>query len=383
MDKKKQIAFNLNNFLLSTSNALDSLESQLFNTSSNHSKRVAYISLKLAQEFNYGPEKLFDLCAFSLMHNIGFVKNDDKNKEYCELANLNSTCLPFLENREEVLKYQCENYDGSGLYGLKADEIPLFSQFISFADFIDTKFSLDNLSIENREDIIEFVKKNETKLFSEDIVECFLMFSEKTSFWLDLQSEHEILTFIFSTIHDYTTAIDFQIMLEYSSIFHRKDNSLFLSNCKKSLEYYSFDHKDEQTFLIAASFYDIGKLFIPQKILNKKEKLTKSEYEFIKSYPYLTKKTLNNIMGFNDITTWASRVQETNDSLGYPFGLGTKDLSFKDRLLRALVVYNSLVNDNSYREGFSHNDAIYLMKELGEKEKLDISIVNDLDEVFK
>lgn len=82
MDKKKQMNFNLNNFLLSFSNALDEVESRYFKTSKNHSKRVAYLSLKLALEFNYKQEALFDLCAYSLMHNIALLKVGEDKKSF-------------------------------------------------------------------------------------------------------------------------------------------------------------------------------------------------------------------------------------------------------------------------------------------------------------
>lgn len=384
MDKKREIAFNLNNFALATSVACDAVESHLYQTTAHHSKRIAYIALKLAVEFNYSAESLFDLCGYALLHNIGLKQSGDKSNEYCELSNEYAKAFPFLTQEKDILKYQCEFYDGSGPFGLKKDKIPLFSQFIACADIIDSKFSLENPNIENRKEIITFLKKNENRLFSTDIVECMCEFSEQTSFWLELQSEHDILTYIYKILNDYSCVKTFEELLSMSSIFTKMiDGNLeLLTISEKMTAFYHFEHKDTQTFLLAASLCKVGKLLISDEVLNKNSTLTYDEYEIIKAYPFYTNKILTNIMGFNDIATWASRIQESNDSKGYPFGLDGKDLSLKDRLLSTLVVYHSLCTNQPFRDAYTHQEAITMMKEMALKNKIDKAIVEDIQNVL-
>lgn len=384
MDKKKQLAFNLNNFLLATSSMLDFVERDFCNTTLNHSKRVAYITLSLAKNLNFTPQEMSDLCSYSLVHNIGLKHAVKKSKDYCLNSQENIKKFPFLLDKENILKYQCEHYDGSGIFSLKGNIIPIFSQLIAFADIIDSKFSFEKVDIENRVKIINFVKENENKLFSKEIVNSFLELSSKTNFWLDLQNESEILYFIFSSLHDFSTAPTFEEVLDITSIFTKvvEPNSFFISYSEKMTDYYCFEHKDKQTFLISASLLSIGKLSVPNGILNKKTKLTLNEFEQIKAYPFYTKKVLSNIIGFNDISTWASNVQETLDSKGYPYGLHGKDLSFKDRLLSSLNIYYALKSEKQYRKAYSHMEAISIMKELVISDKLDKSIVEDMNKIF-
>lgn len=385
MDKKRQLQFNLNNFLLSISMALDAVESDICKTSLGHSKRVAYLTIRLAQEYNYEHEGLNDICAYSLFHSIALKQTKEKNEEYCLLAQEYANSFPFLLKEENILKYQCEYYNGSGVFGLKEDEIPLFSQFLSFADLIDTKFDLSDASFDNRMRIVEFLNENENVLFSSDMVECFTQFSQNISFWLDLQNEHELLTFIFSNLRDYSIALDFEEVLKMTSIFTKIVNSdlSLIENASLMSDFYEFEHKDKQTFLIAASLANIGKLFILDEILNKKEDLSEHEYEIVKSYPYYTKKVLSNILGFSDIATWASKVQEKPNACGYPFGLNAKDLSLKDRLLAVLNAYTALTSDKSYRSAYSKEEAINILKDISNKDgSLDLSIINDLEKAL-
>ncbi len=385
MDKKKQIQFNLNNFLLSTSLALDLVEKDMYNISKNHSKRVAYLSLKIGQGFNFSPQEMSDLCAYCLIHNIALKKEKVYNKEHLEFAQEKADLLPFLCGYKNIIKYHREYVDGSGVFALKEDKIPLFSQIISFSHLLDEKFDLDGEDIEKRKGIVSFLEENENILFSEKIVEIFLNSSSTIDFWLDMQNENDLLYFIFSSLFDFTITPTFEEVLTYTSIFNSFDSKEFefLDRCSKMTDFYDFEHKDKQTFLIAASLHNIGKLAIPNEILNKKSKLTKDEYEIIKSYPYYTKKILNNLIGFNDISNWASRVQETIDGKGYPYKLSGKDLSLKDRLMAALNVYQSLRTKKSYRDEYLHENAIEIMLELANNAKLDKSIVKDLDKELR
>ena len=384
MDKKKQLAFNLNNLLLSTSHTFDYIESQYNNTSQNHSKRIAFLSLKIGQRLNLSPKEMFDLCAYSLCHDIVLNESKVKDENYSNLSEEKIKHFPFLCENTNILKYQNEKIDGSGIFGLKKDDIPLFSKILYFSHTLDEKFDLSKKDIQNRKDIISFVKDSKNILFDEDISEIFLDISSSIEFFLDIQNENEILYFIFNNLHDFTSALDFEDVLnitkEYLNILEK--DSLLISNSEKICEFYEFEHKDKYTFLISASLSKIGKLLIPLDILDKKDKLTINEYEEVKSYPYYNKKILSNIMGFNDIALLSSKIQESLDLSGYPYKLGAKELSFKDRLLATLNIYTSLCQEKNYRNAYTKEEAIEILKDIRNNKRIDISIINDINTVL-
>ena len=381
MNKKKQLQFNLNNFLLSISLVLDLVEKDLKKTKKNHSRRIAFISLKLGERFQLSPQEMADLCAYCLLHNVSLRKINDYNKEYFELAQNLADKLPFLCKYDDILKYHQEHYDGSSFFGLEENEIPFLSQIISFAHIIDTNFDFLDENVELKKNIKNFIEKNEDKLFSKDISDMFLDVSSTVDFWLDIQNENDILFYIFSTLYDFTIEPTFEEVLEITSIFTilNEENENILDKCSKMADFYDFEHKDKQTFLIAASLYNIGKLAIPSKILTKAGTLDENEFEIMKTYPYYTKKILTNLMGFNDISNWASRAQERVDGKGYPYKLSGKDLSLKDRLMAVLNVYQSLTTKKSYRDKYNHQKAISIMIDLSEEGTLDKTIVQDVN----
>ncbi len=360
MNKKTQMQFNLNGFLLSLSTVLDIAQENRYGLSQNHSKKVAFLSLKLGEKLNLTQEEMSDLCSYALTQGLG-VNNDNKNREK----------FPFLDKYKNIL--QCQN-----------EEIPLLAQIVSFSHFLDEKFNLASRDIENREKIISFLNTKRGVLFSAKIVDIFLEISSNLDFWLDIQNENDILYYIFSTLNDYTMVLNFEDILKFTKTFLDivDGDTKFLDMCEKMCDFYNFEHKEKQTFLIAASLSKIGKLAIPDEIIHKNKALSKNEYEVIKSYPYYTKKVLNNIIGFSDITNWACRIQERLDGSGYPFKLSGKDLSLKDRLMAILSVYHALLTKKTYRDAYGKEEIFQILRKEAEQSKLDKAIVEDLIEVF-
>ncbi len=385
MNKKTHIEFNLNNFLLAISFLFDKVENRIYQTKVNHSKRVTFLCLKIGEKFNLDFEQMSDLCSYSLLHNNGLFQANQTIKHNCEISEENIKGLPFLNAQKNILLYQQERYDGSGLYGLKEEEIPLFSQIIAFSSYLDRQFDLTNESRKNKDDIKMFVRANANKLFSQDMCEIFCdELCTQVAFWLDLQDKNTILQYIYQTLHDFTSVITYTELLEITKNISliTNQNSKSLTHVERMLDFYSFEHKDKYTFLIAASLMDIGKLSIASESINKISDLNKDEYEQVKSYPYFTQKVLSNIMGFKEISIWAGRIQETLDGKGYPDGLDASALSFKDRLLSILHIYNALRSPKVYRGKLDHFDSIVILKEMGKNGKLDRAIIEDINSIL-
>jgi HD-GYP domain-containing protein (c-di-GMP phosphodiesterase class II) len=384
MNKKKQIQFNLNNFLLATSIALDFVSKDKYKISLGHAKRVAYIALNIGIKMDLSKEELSDLCSYSLVSSIALNQGvDDKN--FCEISDEYVKDFPFLTHNKNILKYQKEKIDGSGIFGLKDDEIPLFSQIIFLAKTLDIMYDFGKENIKNRFDAIEFTKDNLEIYFSRQIIEKFFECVIEVSFWQDMLNEQDTLMFIYSSLHDFTNPLDFEEILKITSIFHKIENpqSKLIELSEIMCEFYEFEHKDKLTFLIASSLCNIGKLTLGENLLEKVSELDIYEIEKIKTYPYYTKKILQNIIGFTDITSWASKVQERLDGSGYIMALNPKDLTLKDRLLQSLSAYSALRQDRVYRESFNHNEAIEILKFESSENRFDIAIIEDIDKILK
>ena len=343
MDKKKQMKFNINNFLLATTKILDVRDIEMNNVSVNHSLRVAFIALKIGEKLNLEPKKMFDLCAYSLFHN--YINNQNIK-------------LLKIENNSNIL-----------------------SIIVAFVHSIDEKYDFSDLNIENR---ILIQKHLSTLAFDNEIKGHLLKISSRVDFWLDCQSSEMMLQYIYSSLYDFTEILEFSEVLDITIMFGSLENDIesLLKLSKKMINFYNFEEKDKWTFLIATSMANFGKLSIPKKILEKTGTLSFSEYEIIKSNLYHNKNALRSIYGFDDISKWASRHKEQLDSNGYPFSLSGSDLSLKDRLMSIINIYNSLVKDTTFRSGYTHEKAIEILHAMDKNYQLDASLVLDLEKIL-
>lgn len=343
MDKKKQMLFNINNFLLAVTDILDVKDCESNGVSKHHALRVAFLSLKVAEKLDFEPREMFDLCAYGLFHNY-------VDEEKLQLLDINNS----------------------------SNEL---STIVNFVHTIDEKHDFSNENIENRYLIIKQLKDEESKIKEAKIL---LEYTNTIEIWLDCQSVESMLQYIYSTLHDFTVPLNFEKVLEITMMFGSLNENVdeLIQRGSKICDYYNFEHKDKLTFLIACSMMNFGKLAISDKIINKKEKLTKEEFEVVKSNVYYLKNALKKIYGFDDIAKLASRHHEKLNGNGYPTGIGASSLSLKERLISVLNIYNSLLCKKSYRDIYSDEQTIKILHKKAENQDVDKSLVENLEELF-
>lgn len=117
-------------------------------------------------------------------------------------------------------------------------------------------------------------------------------------------------------------------------------------------------------FEIAALMHDVGKLAIPNSILNKNGSLNPKEVQIIKSHTYYTRLILSRIRGFEDITNWAANHHEKLNGKGYPLGLYGDRLSIDERIMAVCDIYEALTSDRPYRDGLPKERAIDILQRM-------------------
>lgn len=102
----------------------------------------------------------------------------------------------------------------------------------------------------------------------------------------------------------------------------------------------------------AGLLHDIGKIGIPLSILDKPDKLTDAEYTEIKSHPEMGAQILEPIEAYKDIIPIVLQHHERYDGRGYPAGIKGEDIDIRARIMAVADVWDALVSDRPYREGW-------------------------------
>lgn len=109
--------------------------------------------------------------------------------------------------------------------------------------------------------------------------------------------------------------------------------------------------KEEQEEIYwAGLLHDVGKIRVPNDIINKVGKLTEDEYDIIKIHPVTGYHILNGVSGYNDIGIGAKYHHERYDGKGYPNGLEGTRIPEVARILGVADSYDAMTSDRSYRK---------------------------------
>jgi len=138
---------------------------------------------------------------------------------------------------------------------------------------------------------------------------------------------------------------------------------------------YKLCERDMQDLFIASSMHDIGKIFIPDEILNKPSKLTKEEYEIIKTHSKSGYETLERIEQFRDISKFVLSHHERYDGKGYPQGVLAKEIPFLSRIITIADAFDAMISLRPYKSAMSIDEAIKELKD-NRNTQFDGEIVN-------
>ncbi|MFH1656122.1 MAG: PAS domain S-box protein [Candidatus Omnitrophota bacterium] len=125
----------------------------------------------------------------------------------------------------------------------------------------------------------------------------------------------------------------------------------------------------------AAKLHDLGKIGISDRILLKKSRLSKSEFEEIKKHTQIGVDILRPLHFFHDIIPAILHHHERWDGKGYPHGLKQEEIPIGARIVAIADVFQALVSNRPYRPAFSRNNAIKLIKQ-GAGSQFDPKIVD-------
>lgn len=153
-----------------------------------------------------------------------------------------------------------------------------------------------------------------------------------------------------------------------SHVVHIKQlTKMLLEQLQRKDTAYTVTSSDLLLIPLAAALHDIGKIGIDEKILNKPGKLTREEFEIMKTHTVIGADMLESLTLYQedplvriarDICRWH---HERFDGKGYPDGLKKDDIPLSAQVVSLADVYDALVSERVYKKAFSHEKAIQMI----------------------
>ena len=388
--------------------ALDCVEAELTQVQTRHGKRVAYMSVCMAEKYGIKGDALKDLAACALLHDNALTQyikeefdNDltDNSAETITQSQLGLHCVygennlkkyPFLTDVENVILYHHENADGSGPFGKTWEEVPFFARLIHLSDILDAFCRAPQFDEAAWERAKAYLEKCRGSKFDEECVDLFFEVFSKENFLTltddDLEERlwkkvpHQKKDYSYEVCRNFADL--FAKIIDYKSSFTSR-HSIGVAQCAEKLSrYMKFDEDTCQKMYLAGALHDIGKIAIGNQILEKPDRLTEEEFSKMKNHAGYTYMLLSKAEGMEDIRDWAAFHHERLDGTGYPFGKTAKDLNTKVRIMACVDIYQALTEDRPYKKGMDHETACKILSDMAGKGWIDGEIVKQTESCF-
>ena len=168
----------------------------------------------------------------------------------------------------------------------------------------------------------------------------------------------------------------------------RKLTEMMLEHLVRKTDRYRVSSSERATISAASTLHDLGKLAIPDYVLNKPGRLTSEEFEIMKTHTTVGANMLESMTQYRDsalvqaardICRWH---HERWDGNGYPDGLKGDDIPISAQVVSLVDVYDALTSDRVYKKAIPHDEAMQMILngECGVFNPLLISCLVDLQE---
>ena len=120
--------------------------------------------------------------------------------------------------------------------------------------------------------------------------------------------------------------------------------------------------QDVERIRVGANFHDIGKIGIPDSVLQKPDPLTAAEFEVIKQHPTIGKRILEGVVKFHDYLSIVELHHENHDGTGYPWGLRGEGVPLGARIVHVVDAYDAMTTSRPYRGAMPPEKALDILK---------------------
>jgi putative nucleotidyltransferase with HDIG domain len=248
-----------------------------------------------------------------------------------------------------------EHWDGGGYpEGLRRDQIPLYARIIGLAQVAEIYWGMGGPQA-----AIGVARDRRSRWFDPELVKVMLSVGASDRLWSDLDSPSlpdaiASAEPIERAIPADETRLDkishaFALVVDAKSNFTYHHSDRVAAICDALAAELGLPDEQRVRLRRAALLHDIGKLSVPNRILDKPGKLDAEEWTVVKQHPYFTYEILARVPVFSDFAYDASCHHERVDGRGYYRGVSGDKLSTHARIMATADVFDALSAARPYR----------------------------------
>jgi HD-GYP domain-containing protein (c-di-GMP phosphodiesterase class II) len=276
--------------------------------------------------------------------------------------------LGMSEATAQAVQSMDEHWDGGGHpAGLKGERIPLAARIIGLAQVVEIFWG-----IAGPERALEMAAERRSRWFDPELVDCLSSISSP-AFWASLEAadlnatvaaaepEERAIEATGERLDQIATAFAWVIDAKSSFTFEHSDRVSSLA--VGAAERLGFTDTAITRLKRAALLHDIGKLAVPNAILDKPGTLTAAEWHVVKQHPAHTLHVLQQVPVFRDLAEDAANHHERVDGKGYFRGLTGEQMTPAAKVLAVADVADALMSARPYRGPLQADQVVQMLKD--------------------
>jgi HD-GYP domain-containing protein (c-di-GMP phosphodiesterase class II) len=370
-----------------------------------HGKRVAVIAAECARQLGLSPGEINTVLYAGMLHDCGVSSTrthrhlvdeldwDGSHVHCARGASLVEQFVP-LAHFAPIITHHHTHW--CNLPPHLSPAVARHANLIYLADRVDALTAHHNEKPEyllHKDYCRNVVAESSGVRFDPELVEAFLTVSRRESFWLHLEPRY-IWRYLTSAAEDSThTRLDFpglrSLARVFSEIIDAKspftvEHSLCVAQLARHLAgRMGLDADTCDKIEIAGMLHDLGKLRVPDEVLENSGPLDAAQRAAILRHSFETFQILSWIRGFDDIALWAAAHHERMDGNGYPFRFKGDALPLPARIIAVADVCQALVQDRPYRNSLAAEEVVDQLEAQVRDQHLDGDVVRTLREDFE
>lgn len=367
----------------------------------NHHMQVAYTAHALATELGL-PEParnavflagaLHDLGSFSLAERLEILDFEiDGPHTHARIGyHLLREFEPFTAIAG-LVRHHHVRYDKGGEADFPGEKVSQLSHLLHLADRAAVLIRRDEPILWQSAEVQRRLTEQRGAMFPSHLVDAFCSLASHDYFWFDMVS-HSPAEIMRRRVKPGVLPLDMKGLQSLANLFRRiiDFRSRFTATHSSGVaivaetlgRFHGFSQHDCGLLRIAGHLHDLGKVGIPNEILEKPDRLDNHEYGMMRGHVYHTYRVLEVLGDLDTVRMWGALHQEHLDGQGYPFGMKDSELSMGSRIVAVADVFTAVTEDRPYRKGMSPGDAMGVLQRMADAGKLDAGLVGLLRDHF-
>lgn len=390
---------NLHEVVYSLSNALDLVGVSHI----HHGKRVAYMATEVGKQLGWNGAMLDELFQSAVLHDVGVSKTQvhkhlaelewELEKDHCIVGHDLLRGCSLLGHLAPNILYHHTHWEALERLEL-ADATKLIANCIYMVDRVDVQ-TLREITdgrdiLLGKERICAVIGQHAGDWFYPGLVEAFMEVSKSDAFWFRLEREHVNGYLATWLSHSGERAVSFGELKSIVEVFSHvvdakssftKEHSEGVARLAHHLgKEFGLSEESCELLELAGLLHDIGKLRVPDELLEKPGGLSETEHCIMHRHSFDTYDILKNVKGMEQVATWASQHHERVDGSGYPYMTGEQGISIEARILAVADVFQALAQRRPYREALPPEQILRILRLEADNGKLDKNVVEKVGE---